>query len=325
LDGVPTSWPAIGTGAVFVPALGGGIEAYPIDEAGGTPTIYRGAGAVMAPPTASPLSLSWPSEGSYLYLSHANTLNVFARLETRQQCVASTSRQPPNSLFAATLGGHVYCLDETNGHVLWRGSTGEPITQSPVPIGESLYVVSDHAGMFSLSARNGEEHWHFRGIQQFVAGSAERVYCTTEDHQLVALNAQSGSWLGGIPIAGLDLITTNFLTDRLYVGTTSGTIQCLREIQQDWPLRHAPEPAEQTTAAEDQPAGQAEPPGPLPDDLSPAEEPAPQQPAFDVFGPFGDEPAPGAADDAGDADDSPDDQPVDPFGDLGDGQDIFDF
>ena len=326
LDGIPVAGPAMGAAWIFVPALGGSIEAYPIENGRGASNIHRGSGAVLAPPTVSPLSVSWPSEGNYLYLSRSNRLSVFARMEARLPFVASSSRQPPNLLFAASLGGYVYSLDENDGRVLWRGSTGEPVNQSPVPIGDSLYVITAHAGMYSLSTQTGNEQWRVRGIRQFVASSDERIYCTTESRHLIALDAQSGARLGGIAAAGLDLIVTNALTDRLYLGTTSGTIQCLREIQLDWPLRHAQEVTTDPLAAtgEGQPAAEPGQANPLPD-LPPAADNAPGQPGFDVFSPFSDEPAPGAGNEPATGEDASGEEQVDPFGDLGGDGGVFDF
>ena len=94
--------------------------------------------------------------------------------------------------------------------------------------------------------------------------------------QLAVLDAASGARLGAMPIPGLELQIVNADSDRIYLGTTTGLIQCLREVQQTKPLEHvagfaiapevkpgaapAPAPADGTAPAEAAPpAGGAVP------------------------------------------------------------------
>lgn len=243
LDRMTGAGPAVTNNLVVVPSYGGALEAYPIDDPSGQPTIYSSAGHVMVQPTVSRQSLSWPTDRGFLYVSAADSLDLRFRLKTRRPIVSPTTRQPPNLLFAAATDGYVYALNEMNGDTLWRHALGLSVSQSPVPIGESLYVITDYDGMYSLASKTGERQWWAPSIRRFIAASTGRVYVMTDDGTMAVFDAKSGERLGGVSALGVDLVLTNTLTDRIYVGNSSGMIQCLHETQLPWPHRHVIEPS----------------------------------------------------------------------------------
>ncbi len=243
LEGIPGAGPAISGPWVFVPVRRGAVEAYAIERPTESPQRYGGSGRAIIQPTVSPLGVSWPSE-DYLYVSSPDRLAPRFRLETRQPIEAASAHLPPDRLFTVTIGGHVYALNEASGDILWRSSLGQTVRQAPVPMADALYVITAHAGMYRLAAETGQLQWTVPGIRQFVAASQTRVYGKTASGTIVVLDATSGQTVGHLIASGIDLALTNRLTDRLYVGNTSGVIQCLHETQLNWPLRHVTEPSE---------------------------------------------------------------------------------
>ena len=76
-------------------------------------------------------------------------------------------------------------------------------------------------------------------MRQFLAASEDRLYVVSGAGRLAILDAKSGARIGELPVELLDLRLTNVQTDRVVVADKSGLIQCLREIQREWPLVHA--------------------------------------------------------------------------------------
>ena len=75
-------------------------------------------------------------------------------------------------------------------------------------------------------------------MTQFVAASKSRVYAADRIGRLVVLDAASGARLGDIAAEGATIKLTNADTDRIYLVSNGGLIQCLREIEQIEPLMH---------------------------------------------------------------------------------------
>ena len=73
---------------------------------------------------------------------------------------------------------------------------------------------------------------------RFVAASKTRVYATDDTGRLLVLNAASGARLDAMPIEGISTVLANSDTDRIYLVSEGGLIQCLREAEQTEPLMH---------------------------------------------------------------------------------------
>src|SRR5690606_29701649 len=54
-----------------------------------------------------------------------------------------------------TLDGYVYCSDEIKGNMLWRYSTGDSISQSPVAVGDTVYVVTNEGRLHAIDYASG--------------------------------------------------------------------------------------------------------------------------------------------------------------------------
>jgi hypothetical protein len=127
---------------------------------------------------------------------------------------------------------------------------------------------------------NGVAQWSSPTITQFAAASRERVYAIDNLRSLVVLDAASGAILQRMPTDGASTALVNDQTDRLYLVSERGLVQCLREIAAEQPLYHNPRPA--ATPAEVVPK--------TPADAMPATPATPTQPttpAAEPDNPFG--------------------------------------
>jgi len=312
----PGAGPALSQYMVFVPTLSGELEAYQLDNIDQPPSIYKSSGRTMVPPIATPNSVCWSTDYGYLYVGHSERTGIRYRMETSDAIVTHATYQSPNRLFATSIDGFCYCLQEFSGDVVWRFSAGDPISHPPIVVGDAVYVVADQGGMYRVGVQDGRAQWWTPRTKKFLAGSERRVYALNNAGRIEILDAASGGRVAMLPTEQLDLMVTNWFTDRIYVGSATGLIQCLHEAAIEYPVIHA-------VRAED---ARRAPPEEEPAEAVPVEQEPPPADDVDPFGeqqpgqeedPFG----AGGADDpfgAGGDDDSGNDDPFggndDPFG-----------
>jgi hypothetical protein len=114
-----------------------------------------------------------------------------------------------------------------------------------------------------------------------LAASKDRVYCLTVTGRLAILDAKTGGRIALMGPNQLDVFFSNTLTDRILVGTATGVVQCLHEVELQWPLVHVNlAEAEQKRRPEIKQEG-------LDAKTKPAAKPAAPKPAADAADPFG--------------------------------------
>jgi outer membrane protein assembly factor BamB len=302
MRGVPGAGPAITDDLVHMPTVSGMMESYALVDVKKPPFFFQSVGRALIQPTVTPTSVVWPTDRGHLYVGHANRQGSRYRLVAQTTISAPAAYASPNLLLVASVDGYVYCTEEKTGAIVWRYSTGESTSHPPVVIGDAVYVITERAGMFRVSLASGLEEWWTPNVQRFLSASSDRVYCLDELGRMLIVDAKSGGRIATLPIEQLDLNIINAQTDRIYLGTRSGMLQCLHETQLDWPLIYVEAGEEKKAPAEIQQEG-------LPDAA------APKPPAgVDPFG-GGADPFGGAADPFGaPAKPAAPAPPADPFG-----------
>jgi hypothetical protein len=212
--------------------------------------------------------VAWPTDRGFLFVGYLSERDEYFtiryQLKTEAGIAARPAYSPPSGdilpdsgvIYAASRDGFVHAITERRGDSVWRFSTAEPILEAPVVINESLYVVPQPGGMYCLDAKTGTEKWWAPQVAQFIAASRERLYVADKLERILVLNAASGARLDTIPAEGLDIKFCNTQTDRIYLATASGLIQCLHEVELAEPILHQepPEPPPEEPPAEKQPA-----------------------------------------------------------------------
>jgi outer membrane protein assembly factor BamB len=269
---------------LFAPMLSGQVEILSLEDPRDHPRVVKSFGRVLSQPTVSALSVAWSSDEGYLYVANANGEGVRYQLRASGPVLASPAFAQPDRVYATSLDGYLYCVQERRGNLLWRFSTGEPIHHPPVALGDLVLVITRTGKMYALDGATAVERWVASGIEHYLAGSERRLYCLDRQGQLVALDRASGQRLGAIDARGCDLPILNAQTDRIFLASKSGLLQCLHEADRPWPQVHwrLPPPARRG-----RPAMPTKAPG---EDRA---EPAPRESA-----PSGEGPARGGADTA---------------------------
>jgi outer membrane protein assembly factor BamB len=289
--GSPGAGPALTEDLLYIPMVDGAVEAYGLKENKSPVWTYRSSGATFAPPTAGASSVTWCTERGVLYGVSTKRTGIRFRLNTGGPILSPSVLQSSGRVVAASLDGYVYSVQENTGNISWRFSSGEPISQSPAAVGDAIYVVSDRGSLFRVAGNDGSEVWWTSDVLRFLSASQDRVYALGSNQRLHVINAKTGSKIASMPTGTLDLNIVNHFTDRIYLGTRLGLLQCLRERDLNYPLVYAAEAAlstEPMEAAPMPPAGGGMPAaGPAVDPFAPAPDPfAPAAPAPAPVDPF---------------------------------------
>jgi outer membrane protein assembly factor BamB len=199
--------------------------------------------------------VSWPTDEGYLYVARVdrhsdNYIDITSRIKTDAAITVQPAYLPPNPeisdvngvLFFGSNDGFLTAIQE-DGNVLWQFPTGEPIVQPPVAIGDRVYFSSKHDGLYCVdvkpdSASRAVRRWFAPGAIQFIAASKKNVYAADRFGNTLILDAKSGNRVDSIETSKLTLKYLNSLTDRLYLASPNGLVQCLHEIGAKEPLRY---------------------------------------------------------------------------------------
>jgi len=256
LDGTPGAGPAVADYLIHVPMVSGMMESYEIKNPRTGRMYFKSHGIASMQPiltqrvsidpdlgafTAS--SVVWATDRGQVYVNHANKKGTARfRLEANDTITDSPTFLPPNNILVGSLDGYVYCVNEFSGEIRWRFSTGQPISRSVVPIEEHAYLTTDDGGMFKIDTQteldSEREIWWSPQVKRFIAASDNRVYALTETGRMNIIDSQSGARLGTLSTEALDFAMVNKVSDRIYIGTRAGVIQCIRETENLYPILH---------------------------------------------------------------------------------------
>ena len=241
LTNVSVSGPTLSENFVYALAIDGKLTAFNVDDPSRN-WHYSSFGRVDAPLVVTRRAMAWASDRGHVYLSQVDTPNLSGRFESGKPFTAQLTYWPP-LIYAPSQDGYLYALSEIDGAAVWRHSLGEALHKPATPIGDTVYVVTEIGGLIALTTDQGLERWYVPQIEQFLAASPTRIYAYDSGRRLVALNRNTGAPITSMFLPGIDLLFSNRQSDRLYVGTSTGLIQCLHEIGQDKPQVHTFPPA----------------------------------------------------------------------------------
>ena len=307
MSGAPGAAPALTDEYAYVPMLTGAVETYLIENPKRPVANFRSFGLTMVQPTVSVNSVAWPTDQGNLYVALAHEPGIRFRMQAQGSIESAPAFLSPELVFTASKDGYVYCVHERRGNILWRFTSGEPVTHSPVALIDTLYAITDRGNMYAIGAADGQERWLAAGIKKYIAGNESRLYVMDTRGNLTVLDRLTGSRLGWLPTSGIDAPYMNVTTDRLVLATSTGLLQCLRQTNLPWPVvvneaeiakpaaqkttptptptptpppaGGAPMPADPFAAAGADPFGAApKPPTPMPPPAAPAAEPDPFAP-----------------------------------------------
>jgi outer membrane protein assembly factor BamB len=293
LRGVAGSGPVMSGTRVFVAMVDGTVEGYLLNDYEAPRWMYRSEGRILVQPIETARSIAWTTDDGFLYVADAAEPPVVKfRLEAGRAIESRAGHWSPH-IFTCSLDGFVYAVNENTGHSDWRFSTGDPIYQPPAPIGDHVFVAPEGVGMYCVNTKTGRPNWFAPGVARFLAASPTRVYGLDRYGRMLILSLSSGALEDLLPTTGVNFTLINNQTDRIYLGTKQGILQCLHEAELTKPVRYQPPvpkpaPTPQPTPVP-KPTPRATLEGQSLDDAAPAAEEMPkeEEPAATDENPFG--------------------------------------
>jgi hypothetical protein len=235
-------------------------------------------------PVVTAQSVAWPTDRGFLYVADANVPQVRFRLETHDEIIVQPGYRAP-FIFSGSLDGYLYAVHEITGAQQWKFSVGDPIVVAPAAIEDHVFVCSQAPRMHCISAEEGTELWRAAQVERFIAASPDRVYGMDRWSNLYILDRTNGEMLGRIDFRGSTVPLVNQETDRLYLASPTGLIQCLHESALTEPILYQPPPPPENLDAEGAAGAPSTQPGaaaPAQPDVAPPATDDPFAPAADA-------------------------------------------
>ncbi len=253
-----TNSPAVSEESIFVPLINGALMALPIKTKGAGTLPLNAVGAALAAPRVAGNLVTWTTDAGYIMVALRDNVDV---LRFRVKAAGSFTAAPAsnnNRLFAVTYGGYVYAIDDMKGNILWNFSIGERVSHSPVPIDDSVYVFSDNRNLYQFDAASGEpsKGWEkpLKNMSAFIGASEDKLYARDSVGNIVVVDRSTGVRLGQVNSRTPFTSIENVQTDRLYICTNSGLVECLREVGRIRPYFHSGNEAVAADPFADEPA-----------------------------------------------------------------------
>ena len=283
LQALPGAGPIALGKRIFVPSIENRVEVYHLDRFNWQPELLPSSGRVLSQPVLGQRSIAWSTDAGNVYVAGTAKAAMWYRVNTLGKVIAPIAYQAPGRYVANCRDGFVYCIDEPTGDMVWRQSLGEVLTSEPVLVKNRAYIVSRDKNCYCLDMRNGKIIWSQPNLQRIVAASGKRLYALDRLGNLMILNLETGGRFKTVSAGKIDFVVSNPLTDRIYMGTRNGLIQCVHEIHQEYPLLHIDETALAVVEDEMDDANQPMPNQPM----APGAQPMPNPPAVPAKNPFG--------------------------------------
>ncbi len=250
VGGAASAAPALSDSYAYVVLISGRVEGYRLDVPDEYVWQYQSHGRTFQSPTTTGNVVSWPTDTGLLYVGEADSPRVLFRVETNDEIVTAPAEQEPY-LFVASLDGYLYCFHEESGREQWRYATGFAVTSQPAIVGEKAYVASEGPTLHAVDAVTGNGLWQVDGAKQFVALGEMHTYGMDRYGTLMVIDNESGSVAGRLATGSMNTAIVNDQSDRIFLISDRGLVQCLHEIGAEEPTWYRSEDLAPDAEAED--------------------------------------------------------------------------
>jgi outer membrane protein assembly factor BamB len=252
LPGQPSTSPAVAKNYIYIGMVDGSIYAYDLRKIrvlfsenrlpnwSNVALLWRytAAKAVTSTPIIRNDTVTFSSLNGSVYSVEAIERGLNFEFETDGEIRTQISHGS-DSIYVASEDARLFCLNADNGVRRWAFTAGVPIRRQPRVIGGDVFVTPLRDGMYCLNTVTGIIKWHQPEADTFLAATDDHVYASDFVGNLLMLSRNGdGAVLGLLPYRQLSLRVQNDRTDRIYLGTESGLIVCLRERGHSFPRFH---------------------------------------------------------------------------------------
>lgn len=235
----PGAAPTLDGDYIYVPTTQGLIEVYSLDETGRVDFTMGSSGRIEDTITVSPNSVSWTTDQGFIYVASVGLPGINYRFQALDT-IASSPVYMDGMLFATSMDGFTYAIDEQNGSQKWSFSVGGTTQGGPIAIDGHVYVATNNGQMTCVDVATGQAKWVAPGASQFISLSDSRIYCLTTQNALAALDRTTGEEISSTQLGSETTALVNLTTDRVYLVSGKGMLLGLREAGRRWPTVRMP-------------------------------------------------------------------------------------
>ena len=236
------SSPAVADDKIFVPLINGRLESFVIEDKGINSQAFVQRGEGTARPIVTEQVVAWPNnQGNFNVAGRFRTKSVAYQLRSDDAIVCAPVYED-GAFYVTSLDGFIYAIDEEKGSLNWQASTGARIAESPVVHKGFVFVVNENRELFKFDAKSGvlAEGWETprENISKFLGASKDNLYVVDRFGQLMTISQSTGLTLSTVKFGDVSAVLPNRDTDRIYVASKRGLIQCIREQGKVLPYFH---------------------------------------------------------------------------------------
>jgi len=129
-------------------------------------------------------------------------------------------------VFFGSADGHLYCLDLSDGSLIWEYDAGSAIMTAPAA-DDACYVTTYGGGLLSIDKNSGELIWAFNTSAEIFSSPVlddNAVYFGCNDRNVYAISKESGEPIWILPTTSIVASTPLVGSDLLVIGCGDGTL-----------------------------------------------------------------------------------------------------
>lgn len=236
MDRTAGGGPVITDKFVYVPKVNGTLEVFSLDDPNKPTDELLSFGRAMNSPVKTRLgNTAWVTDRQTMFVAPLGEIiePISYRIGFNRPISGNVAAGQDDTLVVVTDDGAVHCFSEPRGALLWKQFLTNPLRVDPLIVGDDIFLVSLGPSLTVLSLETGREKWTADRISQVLSVSADRVYAKDETGRILVLDRKSGRRISVVDSVGLSFAVTNPVSDRFYVGTRSGIVQCVRQIDKE--------------------------------------------------------------------------------------------
>lgn len=241
MDRTAGGGPLVGYNYVYVPKVNGSLEVFSLRDAKRpSRQLFAFGRAMQTPLLTSKNNVVWVSDRKALFVAprggdveRFKYRISFDRPISKNVCIGENG-----TLIVGTDDGAIHCFDEGRGALIWKQFIPNPLRETPIAIDNDVFLISLGPSLTVLALDTGIEKWSCDDVSRIVSVSGNQVIALDSVGRLIILDRESGRRESTIGQGGITFSISNLLTDRAYVGTQSGIIQCVRAMDLKSPEMH---------------------------------------------------------------------------------------
>ncbi len=173
------------------------------------------------------------TDGHAYVFAAGNKPTLWIRYDTEPSISGSLSAGNGAFYVASTIGVLGKISPETRlGTIKWEFRAGKSVSKPALVENDQVYLATEAGDLFAIDDADGTKRWSLplSRISTPIAVADNKVFCTTSSNQIVAIDNETGKVNGQTGVIELAEPVLNSITDRIYLVTQLGKIQCLRPI-----------------------------------------------------------------------------------------------